>query len=360
MAEGAHSPLVDALRSHDRALQRRSTSLAFDERMRRSIASGPPRRRRAWTHWLAAAAAVVMLLGAGSWWVMSNATGGGPDGPPEAVARFVGADVPITECQRDFEERVVHLRGRCTLELEEPGVTVQTWTRATVEPRRDGLVVHDGLVLVDVQKVQAGAAPVRVGVGGGSIEVLGTQFVIYEGTSGGEVELLEGAIRFSRTDGPAIEMEVGDRTRWAAPPETPELVPMIVPAPAPTPVPTIPATDNEAPAPEPAPTRAKRVDSASAEDLNATLVEVARLRERGQYHDALTQLREFRRSVRLPRTMAEVVSFEEGSLLEAKGATAEACEHWARHTRRFSKGQYDAEVQRHSTRLGCAHEPGGN
>ena len=368
-----NSPLVEALRTHDRAIQRSTTSSAFDEHMRQAISAGPPKARPRWSALASAVAGVAMLVGAGSWLATRTPVPPGEENPPEAVARFVGQQVPITDCQRDFELRVVHLRGRCTLEVEGPGVTVQTWTRATIEPRGDGLIVHDGLVLVDVERVSTGGAPVRVGVGGGTIEVLGTQFVIYEGTSGGEVELLEGAIRFAREDGQTIEMEVGDRARWAGSAETPApaqapapevVVPVIVPAPSVAPARPESSEVEPKPASPSEPPRTKetraRAPAPSAEDLNATLVEVARLRELGHYGGALTRLRDFRRGVRLPGAMAEVVSFEEGSLLEARGADEEACKHWLEHAGRFPKGRYASEVRRHSERLGCVREPEGN
>lgn len=345
-----NSPLLDALARHDAALRRAQPSATFDRRMRELIRR-PAGTPRIWTPLVAAALALLVL---GSVYGLLR-RGPGFEGPASSrpVAGLISPEMidGAGACQRDFEEARIDLRGRCTVELEASGVTIRTWTRAQIEARSDGLIVREGLVMIDVEPVPAGHAPVRVGVTGGSIEVLGTRFVIYEGVVGGEVELLEGKIRLAREDGQVQELQPGDRARWSRPTRTPEETEE-------TPVvePDVESADAPEPAPEPTPRRGERPPpepSVSQDALNHTLVEVARLREGGRYRQALAQLRQLRRTTELPRRLAEVVSFEEGSLLEAAGSTDQACAHWIDHRRRFRKGRYRTEVSRHLEALGC-------
>jgi hypothetical protein len=80
-----------------------------------------------------------------------------------------------------------------------------------------------------------------------------------------------------------------------------------------------------------------------------------RLREEGRYREAAAALSTIR-SAKIDARTAEVLSFEEGEVLEHLVDEASACAHWKRHAERFPAGRYGEFVDAKMRRLGCAGE----
>lgn len=225
----------------------------------------------------------------------------------------------------------LELAERCRVRIDEPAMELDVWSAAklTVTPR--GVALASGTVLFHVAKIADADAPVRVDVEGGAIEVVGTRFVVEATAEGGRLDLLEGRVRF-HTDDEIVDVQPGRRHAWGS---------FALPVAPTTPEP-----------PEPPPESPAAPDPEASVDLVEGLAEVARLRQRGEHTAAIRRLRALGRGVR-DRHSREVLSFEEGTLLEKLESQAIACAHWARHARRFEAGSYDAEVARRRAALGC-------
>jgi hypothetical protein len=312
------------------------------------------------------AAALVMVVGLGA--ALAVSAGWGQPAPAELPVQIAAEQPPSgldprsvvvpPDCRRQHDRTALELSGRCREVLTDLGITVQTWTHARIEVTPEGLVVHAGLVLVDVEEVPDGQPPVRVHVGGGTIEVLGTRFVIYEGSTGGEVRLLDGAIRLRRTGGDVLSLAPGDLARWVGPelalpvaeeepgsPTAAGVSPTRAPARARPRAHARPLAD---PAVEPA-----AQAEVQAPSMETTLDQVARLRSAGRHGAAIRAIRAFLDQAIVTRRQAEVLSFEEGSLREVHGGEEASCRHWMRHLERFPGGSYAREVERHLGRLAC-------
>lgn len=253
-----------------------------------------------------------------------------PEGGGEPVDDGLAFDDACTYTRAGLDLR---LAERCRVRIDEPAVELDVWSAAklTVTPR--GVALVSGTVLFHVAEVADADAPVRVDVEGGAIEVVGTRFVVEATPEGGRLDLLEGNVRF-HTDDEIIEVEPGRRHAWG------------------NFVATAPPTPREpAKSPSGSPAGSPAGPEASV-DLVEGLAEVARLRQRGEHTAAVQRLRALGRGVR-DRHAREVLSFEEGTLLEKFESQAIACSHWARHARRFGAGSYDAEVARRRAALGC-------
>jgi hypothetical protein len=83
---------------------------------------------------------------------------------------------------------------------------------------------------------------------------------------------------------------------------------------------------------------------------------VQRLRSSGRYDEALRALPEMN-SDTLDDEDREVLSYEQGTLLERSGQIDAACEHWAAHARKYPKGSYRSLV---ATRLSACVKSGGS
>jgi hypothetical protein len=193
---------------------------------------------------------------------------------------------------------------------------------------------------------------VEVVVSAGRIQVLGTRFVVFQGPRGGHVDLVEGAIRFVPDAGEPRTIVPGERLAWGSlrePNEEAHADP--------------PVEESKS---SPASMRARRPSDAPDRGgsppapIDVPLDQIAGLRAAGRYGDAVDLIRSIDRA-RLDRRTAEVLSYEEGSILQDHLDRGDAaCRHWAEHLRRFPRGRYDDRVlARHE---GCEEpkDPSGN
>jgi hypothetical protein len=205
-----------------------------------------------------------------------------------------------------------------------------------------------------------------VGVGGGIIEVVGTKFVVDQGDRDGSVDLIEGRIRFLRTSGPPVEIRPGERFRWtngveptvdawgdpaesasggaarqaAGPSSATTLAPKA-------------ALDKRA-AEAPSEASGSHADSQPAPRVSVedAIQRAIRLRGEGRYGEARSVLAELH-GASLDAHAAEILSFEEGDLLEHFERDSAICAHWQQHQARFPTGQYRSVVSAKLSRLGC-------
>jgi len=310
---------VEALRRADAELEGRDLSVGAQRRLAAALEVRP----RSGARWLAAAAvACAVVLGVGLWrWPTSPLPGftltqASPD------ARYDSAGDAL-----ELFAGKVELRGE--------GLTLWLEGAATVEREgAESLAVRAGRVGFAVTK-RPGAF--RVKVSHGVIEVLGTRFWVRQGEAGGEVRLEEGRIRFTQADGATMTLDAGATLAW--------------------PLPTPPVTEPVPPEPEPeTPGLAPGRPSAKGRsaDTGAVLAEVAELRSRRAYTQAVERLREALAQPLGPASR-ERLSWELGSIITYQLAQgAEACAHWARHLRAFPRGAYEVEVHQARSHLQCA------
>jgi transmembrane sensor len=316
---------VEALRRADAELEGRDLSAPAQRRLAAALEARP----RPVTRWLVAAAvASVLALGVGVWrW------------PAEPLPGFTLALASPDARYLSSGESLALSAGK--LELRGEGLTLWLEGAAAVERRgADSVAVRAGRVGFSVAK-RRGAF--KVTVSHGVIEVLGTRFWVRQGEGGGEVRLEEGRIRFTQADGVASTLEAGETLVWP------------VPEPVPVPV-TVPTSqDSGARAPAAAGPRAERPsDGGRSPDTSAVLAEVAELRSRRAYAQAVQRLRAALVKPLGPASR-ERLSWELGSILTYQlEDVAEACAHWERHRRTFSEGAYEVEVRQAMSHLQCA------
>jgi hypothetical protein len=356
--------IVRLLRAHDEKLRRTPIGLATETRIQRRLreATAPMAARRSlWAALLVGAA----VAGGAAAFVWSKV------GPPAAaypIERTAASASPPSDadaCAVHQDEQRVDLSGRCTLKLA--SVTVWTEPGSELEAVQQGLRVLRGKARFEVEPVPTGARPVRVRVGGGIIEVVGTKFVVEQRDGGGSVDLTEGRIRFLGTGGPPVEIRPGEQFRWtngaepaadvsSSPAESASggaLRQAASPSTAPARGPTEPAAARRAS--QTTSDAGKAVaDSrpAPSVSLQEAVRQAIRLREEGRYGDARRVLAELH-SASLDPHAAEILSFEEGDLLEHFEQDAAICDHWKQHLTRFPDGQYRSVVSAKVSRLGC-------
>ncbi len=308
------------------------------ERVRERLRKGSPRRRRVrWGRVAGAAAAMgLAVMGAvsvrapersfGRYTVLEGDLGGRVDGALLAVRS-----------------------GHGVLRDEGLGAELEVSAGTQLRSLDDGVELVTGQLSLDVDHSRARAVPFRVRVSHGAIEVLGTRFVVVQRAGAGEVTLLRGSIRFVADDGQRRVLTPGETLQWPLPAVAVEPAP---PPPPPTPIPPVPPLAQPrpkvkptAPLPVPAP--------APALDVGQVLDEVALLRSRGEYEEAVKRLT---RALDVPHAPAtdERLSFELGSVLGRQLHDAvRACTHWSAHLRRFPDGRYKAEVAQARVELRC-------
>lgn len=264
---------------------------------------------------------------------------------PEVVGGFEVKPVPETHAQVT-REAMVELTADATVVDTARGVTIHSLTRSTVRREARGIRLLEGKASFDVVKRSGGV--VRVLVSGGSIEVHGTRFTVFDdGRGAGSVELHEGVIEFIDEGGASRRLAPGDVLRWPREPEAPyapeeeeELFPLSPIRPPPR---------------KPSPS-SKAVDWRAFDQrvhAQAVITELSSLRQKGQWTDAVRLLeRELNRGA--PDTR-ERLSFELGLLYTWQlKDTASACAHWVQHQREYAEGRFDVEIARARVQLGCA------
>lgn len=208
------------------------------------------------------------------------------------------------------------------------GVRLSAITDAHLEWSEGSIALHDGRAIFDV--APRPDRPLHVTAGDVDVEVVGTRFVMLRDGAQGWISMLEGHVRVRIGDQEARDLRDDARLEWntAAPPDRSE--------------------------PRPRPPRADtRSTDPSDEGLAELLDEVAALRRRGAYREAVERLESGARSS-WSRRGRELVSYEIGTLLERQlGDVEAACTHWSAHRQRFPGGRYDELLARRAARLGC-------
>jgi hypothetical protein len=354
--------LVPRLRALDHDLAARGVPPWVERRIAAALAEEATRRERGWRRfrW---APALAFVAGAALVSIAVGRAGGSATPPPRVVAGF---HVEGDDCRATDDPEGLRVSGECG--VERPGFRLRTWGDSQLATSDDGLQLARGRVLFQVDHVAPGRPPVRVHVSHGVIEVLGTRFVVDQQPGQGDVELLEGRIRFVGLDGTAHELAPGDRHAWGSP--TPNAEPLSKPEPEPEPLPE-PEEDalvitDDPPAPEPKrpplarttpprrapappdPDAVSTPPQAPAADLDpaAVIAHVAELRRLGHWRTAASELKE---ALRKPfdRRSLEVLSFELGDIVGRHlHDQPAACLHFRAHAERFPQGRYAAAVKR--------------
>jgi transmembrane sensor len=238
------------------------------------------------------------------------------------------------------------------LRISAPALTLSTDHSAEIKRVGGALYVLRGWVSFEVDKVAAGQAPTRVVVSGGTIEVLGTRFIVFEEGGAGHVDLLEGAISFVAHTGGATPIEPGHRLSWRASTgsssveaeasEAPPATPMAPASASSGPVRRAPirvsgpaaaheAVQPDPPAPEP--------------DLRSALRHIARLRAAGRSSEALARLTELLVQHAGDRQVREVLSFERIRVLaDELGEQESACRAIRDHRAEFGEESYRSAI----------------
>jgi hypothetical protein len=333
--------LAALLRAHDDRLRQTPMSLAAQIRMRQMLPVQRPERR-----WTAIALIAGAAIGAAATLAVSAGFQRARSMPWEEGGAVTAVDAGA--CWMEERSDGPAFSGRCTLQLRT--ATVRTEATAELRQREDGIEMLSGRAWFEVARVSAGYPPVRVRVAGGVIEVVGTKFVVDQGATDGSVELFEGVIRFRAQGRDPVELHPGEKFRWTnAPPPSSS---------PPTPEPAAESAAPPASSPPLQPPKAPPLKrSAVPQENDAETPEniaqrVMSLREEGRYREAAAALAELR-SKKVDLRTAEVLSFEEGDVLEHLGDNEAACAHWREHARRFPSGKYREFVATKAARLGC-------
>jgi transmembrane sensor len=336
------------LRAADAAFASHDLPRDFERRLRQRLAEARPRPWGvAWPRWqLGVALAAGLVVAVGVAFVVRM----GQVRPARLGEWVVASATPDLRATVDPQGLLAIEGGACTLEDVEWTATLDIANHARLRREPRGIRVMSGTVSVRVAKRPPGAAVVQVLVSHGVIQVVGTRFTIVQGERGGRVTLHEGVIRFVRGDrdagdagGEVVELRAPQSLTW--PPE-----------PAPPPPATAPASgpledagrgrrETRRAAPPPSTLR--------PEQLPEFLEGVAALRSRGQYDEAVRELRR-----RLPtaqgRATRERLSFELGSILTYQlQDRPSACAHWRWHREAFRPHRYAALVRQAEQRAGC-------
>lgn len=316
----------------DRDFERAAAAPGVDARLRARLDS--PRRTQFRPLILATAAALVLITLGVAFWMRPAPTLGG------FGTRGASADFQTT---LSADQRLSVASGTVTLLDETQGATLQVERGAALKRTKSGAEVFAGTVRFEVE--HRSDEPYSVRVSGGVIEVVGTRFTVKENGTNGEVRLEQGVIRFRATDGSLVTLAPGDSVSWPPPaPIEPEFVPEPQPV-APKVPPSRPSVLS-VPTPAPAPTPEFSVE--------AVLIQVASLRSRGQYEEAVTVLTASMKE-RMRSATRERLSFELGSILSHQlHDTARACAHWSKHAAEYPSGRYQQAVTSELSNLKCA------
>jgi len=345
---------LEALRAADERWSKALPSSEADLRIRAALSA---KRPAPLAYKLVPAMAFSLGLGV----ALSAALRPDPAPAPVTTRAVLGFQPSEEPCSATEDGAAIVVRGACGYSLPAPGLHLRTEGLAKLEPLPDGVRLLRGRASFKVDKVAAGAPPVRVVVQRGAIEVLGTEFIVLEEAEGGQVDLLEGRIHFRDQSGEITDVTPGRRLRWnnstgpvideVTPPADP-IAPLNASEPSAPPARAkgrVPAALPEPSAP-PSPGPDDRAVNKAA--FEAALAEVAALRAQGRYPEAVRALEVLETSAAGQRER-EVLGFEIGRLLEVQiGDRPRACAHWTAYLREFPAGRYQAQVAR-SLRTVC-------
>lgn len=358
--------IVPLLREVDAEFERRGMTATAYHRISRSLEPGSRRtwamRRRDGVRLGVASLIACVLAFAAFGWLRWRDPADGQAPIAMDTLSFEG-----THCTHEHAGPRIVLQGECKLVSDR--VTIETWDPAVVLSEEHALTLEEGRVLVRVEK-RPTHEPVELHVSHGTIEVLGTRFLVEQTAERGLVQLFEGRIRFRGDDGAVIDLAPGESHAWGRPPDPPpkrrSRSSTLPPPPslASDPVASDPGTSVP---PNPvalnsrarssarrrdAASRARARDSAesiaspdSSEAAATKLIEeVTRLEAIHRYVEALRLLRESEGEAWDPRT-EQVLSYEIGRILHRRlDDRPGACRHLARHQQRFPQGRYQVAV----------------
>lgn len=252
--------------------------------------------------------------------------------PSTPVRTYWGERLTVDHaCDVREQGEVISIASGCRLRSSEPPLTLEVWSDSRIARAEHGVRVLDGFVAFAVDPVPAGAPRTRVEVAAGAIEVIGTRFVVVQHGDDGHVDLLEGSIELVTDGGDSRSVEQGRRLSWSAG--------VVEPSPI-----AAAAVGPSSPRPKP--------NVTNADDLDAKLEQIASLRRSGRYSEAIAILKRARRTVTDP-VVAEVLSYEEGTLRMRDDSSAEICAYWRGHLARFGSGKNDASIRGHMTTASC-------
>ena len=315
--------LLEAIRQADQALSSTHLTAAASHRIRTAIRdhrTGPQRPWRA--AWVVPAALGAVALS------VALALG--------TRSTFQSKSIERGQCITSASADAIALSGACTMSFG--AMDVETSGATTLSETPDGVHLLKGMAIFRVRPVPAGHEPVRIRVGGGVIEVIGTRFVVEQHPGGGTIELLEGTIRFVSSTMKATILHAGERLSWVDEPS----VPPVVSSSAASDSPGGPPLVGSGPA---------DVGRESDYDLGAD--------DRPGLQAALRRFNELRRDARYTeeerlRAELEPASFDLGKALESSRAEpSRICAHWRWHLGRFSAGIYNGAIERKMRKLGC-------
>lgn len=270
--------------------------------------------------------------------------------PPPRVLAGLKVEAPSADFVGAAErDELVVRTGEVTVKLD--GASVRVTRPSRLRKEEGGVRVLSGRVELEVEKRASSAAPMKVLVSDGEIEVRGTRFAVDQIEGGGGAALLwEGVIVFRAPDGRQIELKPGQSVAWPLPP----------PAPAAPPAEkddSFAEPEPDALAPLPAPAPAGSDWSAHDRLLRAhTLLErIPKLREAGKHAQAAVEL-ELAMKQDLPATARERLSWELVDVYASElWDTAKGCRQVKDHLWRYPAGRYDDEVRAAKAALGCSH-----
>jgi len=354
--------LVRLLRAADQRMSRATLSRESHDRIRTELtAAGRPGPRRLSTMVPAPAGVAALcgaLCGAAALWLVLQLIGRPSEAPESTAVRATGFawQGDGQRCSAAARAGSLTLDGQCHIQAEQHGISIASRGQAEIVRVEDGVRLARGTAEFEVAH-RPRRDPVRVWVSAGAIEVTGTRFIVEQSREGGHVDLLEGSIRFRAKDGTVTQVRPGTRFNWADRGSAPS--PGAPPAAVPSP-PTAAAVDTRAadrdhaapsPTTEPPPTPPARARSSGTSA--ARLIErVEVLRAQRRYQEAIDLLRQSRGQSWDPHT-AEVLSVEEGDLLDRVGDSARACAHWRTHAKQFPAGSYREAVRTALSRPNC-------
>jgi hypothetical protein len=359
----ASSPIADQLHALDQALAAVPVPAGLETRIIAATAVRPARPRVGWqvgSVAIAFAAGVVLAFALAA--VRTPATAPAPEhaslpapsvGPapaadpaksitppePELEANELGLGLGLQlrdpDCRWSSSPEGLRFAAGCRLHLADPAMDLDVWTTTELSAIDGGLAVRFGELMFVVEPVADAEHPARIGVSGGTIEILGTRFIVAEDGQLGHVDLLSGSIQFRAHDGRLRAVDPGERFRWHATAEAASVAPK-------TPT-TTPAVAHE---PD------ETVAASAGDPLAEGLAEVARLRRSGRLSAAIAKLDELATDLEDPRTL-EVIGYERATLVERADPDA-ACATWAALRRRYPAGRYDDAIARRLAVLACA------
>jgi hypothetical protein len=363
--------IVRLLREQDERLRQTPMGPAMQARIERQLREASATRPQHEARWVSplvvgvlASAAVIL-----AWGRLRQTV---PTASPRRDAAVTNSPGETNDCTIHRDRDRIDFSGRCRVQL---GLsTIRTDAESEIQDTREGVQVIRGKAWFEVARVPAGAPSVRVRVGGGVIEVLGTKFVVDQNDREGSVDLLEGRIRFVAMDGAPVDVRPGERFRWtnvvvphvempsppvdsanaaAAPQRAARSSLASLPARLPRSI-ASPSTERNAPKGlgDAGAAIARESPEGGRVSAEATALRVMRLRAEGRYEEAMTALAELH-AVNVDAHTAEILSFEEGNILEHLEDGSAICAHWKQHLSRFPGGQYRSFVAKRVSRLGC-------